>query len=109
MADDVPRNLSSLGTLCVKGRFGTGFVHSSDRITTPMIKRDGAWREATWDEALDAAADGLARNRGHFGASASAKATNEDGYMIQKLAPLVMGTNNVDPCTRPRHWPTAEP
>jgi formate dehydrogenase alpha subunit len=108
MADDAPANGSSLGTLCVKGRFGTGFIHSSDRITTPLIKRDGAWREATWDEALDAAADGLARNRGHFGAFASAKATNEDGYMIQKLARVVMGTNNVDHCTRLCHSPTVE-
>jgi formate dehydrogenase alpha subunit len=108
MADDVPRNHSSLGTLCVKGRFGTGFVHSSDRITAPMIKRDGKWREVTWDEALDAAADGLARNRGRFGAFASAKATNEDGYLIQKLARVVMGTNNVDHCTRLCHAPTVE-
>ncbi len=108
MADDAPRNGSSLGTLCVKGRFGTGFIHASDRITTPMIKRDGAWREASWDEALDAAANGLARNRGHFGAFASAKATNEDGYMIQKLARVVMDTNNVDHCTRLCHSPTVE-
>jgi predicted molibdopterin-dependent oxidoreductase YjgC len=76
MADDVPANDSSRGTLCVKGRFATGFVHSPDRITTPLIRRDGRWAEATWDEALDAAADGLARNRGHFGALASAKATS---------------------------------
>src|SRR3989441_411108 len=54
------------------------------------------------------AADGLARNRGRFGAFASAKATNEDGYMIQKLARVVMGTNNVDHCTRLCHSPTVE-
>jgi formate dehydrogenase alpha subunit len=108
MADDVPANRSSLGTLCVKGRFATGFVHSKDRITTPLIKRDGRWYEATWDEALDAAADGLARNRGHFGALASAKATNEDGFVIQKLTRVVMGTNNVDHCTRLCHSPSVE-
>jgi len=108
MADDVPKNHSSLGTLCVKGRFGTGFVHARDRITVPMIKHEGAWREVTWDEALDAAADGLARNRGCFGAFASAKATNEDGYIIQKLARVVMGTNNVDHCTRLCHSPSVE-
>ncbi|MGH7365386.1 MAG: molybdopterin-dependent oxidoreductase, partial [Candidatus Rokuibacteriota bacterium] len=108
MADDVPANASSRGTLCVKGRFATGFVHSRDRITTPLIKRDGAWREASWDEALDAAADGLARNRGHFGALASAKATNEDGYVIQKLTRVVMSTNNVDHCTRLCHSPSVE-
>ncbi len=108
MADDVPRNPSSLGTLCVKGRFGTGFVHSPDRITVPMIRRGGEWIQATWDEALDAAAEGLSRNRGRFGAFASAKATNEDGYLIQKLARVVMGTNNVDHCTRLCHSPTVE-
>ena len=108
MADDVPGNHSSLGTLCVKGRFGTGFVHAPDRVTVPMLKRDGAWHEVTWDEALDAAADGLARNHGRFGAFASAKATNEDGYIIQKLARVVMGTNNVDHCTRLCHSPTVE-
>ena len=108
MADDVPANSSSRGTLCVKGRFATGFVHSPDRITTPLIKRDGRWDEASWDEALDAAADGLARNRGHFGALASAKATNEDGFVIQKLTRVVMGTNNVDHCTRLCHSPSVE-
>ena len=108
MADDSPANLSSGGTLCVKGRFATGFVHSRDRITTPMVKRDGRWQAATWDEALDTAAEGFARNRGHFGALASAKATNEDGYVIQKLTRVVMGTNNVDHCTRLCHSPSVE-
>jgi formate dehydrogenase alpha subunit len=108
MADDAPANRSSAGMLCVKGRFGTGFVHARDRITTPLVKRDGRWHEATWDEALDAAADGFARNVGHFGTLASAKATNEDGYVIQKLARVVMGTNNVDHCTRLCHSPSVE-
>ena len=108
MTDDVPENHSSLGTLCVKGRFGTGFVHSPDRITVPMVKRDGTWREVSWDEALEAAADGLGRNRERFGALASAKATNEDGYIIQKLARVMMGTNNVDHCTRLCHSPSVE-
>jgi formate dehydrogenase alpha subunit len=108
MADDSPANLSSGGTLCVKGRFATGFVHSHDRITTPMVKRDGRWQAATWDEALDTAAEGFARNHGHFGSLASAKATNEDGYVIQKLTRVVMGTNNVDHCTRLCHSPSVE-
>jgi formate dehydrogenase alpha subunit len=108
MADDVPDNQSSLGMLCVKGRFGTGFVHARDRIVHPMVKRDGGWQRVSWDEALDAAADGLARNRGRFGALASAKATNEDGYLIQKLCRVVMGTNNVDHCTRLCHSPSVE-
>ena len=108
MADDVPENRSSGGTLCVKGRFGTGFVHSRDRITSPMVRRDGVWVETSWDEALEAAAEGLARHHGRFGAFASAKATNEDGYVIQKLARVVMGTNNVDHCTRLCHSPSVE-
>jgi len=108
MADDVPANISSRGMLCVKGRFGTGFVHSRDRITVPLVRRDGRWAEVDWDTALDAAADGLARHRGRFGALASAKATNEDGYLIQKFCRVVMATNDVDHCTRLCHSPSVE-
>jgi formate dehydrogenase alpha subunit len=108
MADDAPRNRSSLGMLCVKGRFATGFVHSKDRITRPMLRSDGRWRPVSWDEALDATAEGLARNRGRFGALASAKATNEDGYLVQKFCRVVMGTNDVDHCTRLCHSPSVE-
>jgi formate dehydrogenase alpha subunit len=108
MADDVPGNPSSQGMLCVKGRFGAGFVHARDRITRPLIKRHGRWVDATWDAALDAAADGLARHRGRFGALASAKATNEDGYVVQKFCRVVMGTNSVDHCTRLCHSPSVE-
>jgi formate dehydrogenase alpha subunit len=108
MADDVPANRSSLGMLCVKGRFATGFVHAADRITTPRIKRDGRWVDVGWDEALDAAAEGLARHRGAFGTLASAKATNEDGYLVQKFARVVMATNDIDHCTRLCHSPSVE-
>src|SRR5712691_3153268 len=108
MADDVPANKSSLGMLCVKGRFATGFVHARDRITTPRIRREGRWVEVGWDEALEAAAEGLARHRGAFGALASAKATNEDGYLVQKFARVVMGTNDIDHCTRLCHSPSVE-
>jgi formate dehydrogenase alpha subunit len=108
MADDIPANGSSLGMLCVKGRFGTGFVHSRDRITSPLVKRDGRWVAVGWDEALEAAAEGLARNRGRFGALASAKATNEDGYLVQKFCRAVMATNDVDHCTRLCHSPSVE-
>jgi formate dehydrogenase alpha subunit len=108
MVDDMPSNASSLGTLCVKGRFGTGFLHARDRVTHPMVRRDGRWVRVSWDEALETAADGLARHRGRFGALASAKATNEDGYVIQKLCRVVMGTNDVDHCTRLCHSPSVE-
>jgi len=108
MADDVPANPSSLGMLCVKGRFGTGFVHSRDRVTQPLVRRDGRLVPVGWDEALEAAAEGLARHRGAFGALASAKATNEDGYVVQKFCRVVMGTNDVDHCTRLCHSPSVE-
>jgi formate dehydrogenase alpha subunit len=108
MADDVPANRSSLGMLCVKGRFGTGFVHSQDRITTPLVRRDGRWVAVGWEEALEAAAEGLARHRGRFGALASAKATNEDGYVVQKFCRVVMATNDVDHCTRLCHSPSVD-
>src|SRR5262245_26664709 len=108
MADDVPANRSSEGMLCVKGRFATGFVHARDRITRPMVRRDGRWQEVTWDEALDTAAAGFARHYGRFGALASAKATNEDAYVIQKFVRAVMQTNNVDHCTRLCHSPSVE-
>ena len=108
MTDDVPANPSSLGMLCVKGRFGTGFVHSHDRVTQPLVRRDGRLVPVGWDEALEAAAEGLARHRGAFGALASAKATNEDGYVVQKFCRVVMGTNDVDHCTRLCHSPSVE-
>jgi len=108
MAGDAPRNASSEGMLCVKGRFGTGFVHAPDRVTTPLVRREGRWQTASWDEALATAAEGLARHRGRFGALASAKATNEDGFVIQKFVRAVMGTNNVDHCTRLCHSPSVE-
>ena len=63
---------------------------------------------ATWDEALDAVAAGLARNRGYFGSFASAKATNEDAFVQQKFVRVVMGTNNIDHCTRLCHSPSVE-
>ena len=108
MADDVPSNLSSQGMLCVKGRFGAGFVHARDRVTRPLLRHGGRWHEVGWEEALETAAAGLARQRGRFGALASAKATNEDGYVIQKFCRAVMGTNNVDHCTRLCHSPSVE-
>ena len=124
---DAPENRSSVGMLCVKGRFGYTFVHHSDRLTTPLIrvgsKRSGEtplnpplprgdlgrFREATWDEALDYVADRLAEYRGDaFATLCSAKATNEDGYIQQKFARLVMQSNNIDHCTRLCHAPSVE-
>jgi formate dehydrogenase major subunit len=94
-------NPVSKGRLCVKGRFGNDFVHSPERLTKPLIKRDGKFVEADWDEALDLVADKLAKHRGNeFAAIASAKCTNEDNYLLQKFTRAVMKTNNIDHCAR---------
>jgi len=105
-SDDAPQNESSQGMLCVKGRFGFEYVNHPDRLTKPLIKREGRFEEATWDAALDLVADKFAQFRSQFGALASAKATNEDGYVIQKFVRSVMDSNNVDHCTRLCHSPS---
>lgn len=89
------------GNLCVKGRYGFNFVNHPDRLTTPLIKRDGEFVEATWDEALELVASKLGEHKGDkFAALASAKCTNEENYLIQKFTRAVMGTNTVDHCAR---------
>ena len=95
-------NPANRGRLCVKGRFGIPeFVNHQDRLTAPLIKKDGAFVEATWDEALDLIESKLSKYRGEqFAAIASAKCTNEENYLIQKFTRAVMGTNNVDHCAR---------
>jgi formate dehydrogenase alpha subunit len=105
---DEPSNLSSTGMLCVKGRFGTTFVTEPDRIKQPLVRKNGVLVPVSWDEALDTVAEGFANNRGSFAAFASAKATNEDGYVVQKFVRRVMGTNNIDHCTRLCHSPSVE-
>jgi len=95
------------GNLCVKGRFGYGFVNSPERLTTPLIRRNGAFEEVSWDEALDYVAEKLSRYRGgDVAVLSSAKCTNEDNYVVQKFARVVLGTNNVDHCARLCHAPT---
>ncbi len=110
------------GRLCVKGRFGFDYIHHPHRLTAPLIRREGApkglnvdpanpmthFREATWEEALDAAAGGLAQLRADHGGRAvagfgSAKCSNEEAYLFQKLIRQGFGHNNVDHCTRLCH------
>jgi formate dehydrogenase major subunit len=112
------------GRLCVKGRFGFDYAASPERLTVPLVRRDGvakepsfdrvpadwrdAFREVDWDEALDRAAGGLARIRDTVGPQAlagfgSAKGSNEEAYLFQKLVRTGFGTNNVDHCTRLCH------
>ncbi len=110
--------------LCVKGRFGFDYAMSKERLTKPLIRREDApkradidmrfmavsdiFREATWEEALDAAARGLTRIRDDKGGAAiagfgSAKGSNEEAYLFQKFIRQGFGTNNVDHCTRLCH------
>jgi predicted molibdopterin-dependent oxidoreductase YjgC len=93
------------GSLCVKGRFGFGFVHHPDRLTRPMIKENGRFRETTWNEVWDFVARRLEGIRSSHGPDSimgfsSARCTNEDNYLFQKFMRAVVGTNNVDHCAR---------
>jgi len=95
------------GSLCVKGRFGYDFVGHPDRLTSPLIKRNGKFVEVSWDEALDFVAGRLSRYRGNeFAAISSAKCTNEENYLVQKFARAVMGSNHIDHCARLCHAPS---
>ncbi len=93
------------GDLCVKGRFGYGFVNSPDRLITPLIRKDGELVPASWNEAIAAVAAGLKRTKQEYGADAigflsSSKCTNEENYLMQKFARAGVGTNNIDNCAR---------
>jgi len=96
------------GILCVKGRFGIAeFVHHPERLTTPLVRRNGNFEEVTWDEALDLVASKLANyKKDEVAVISSAKCTNEDNYVIQKFSRVVLGTNSVDHCARLCHAPT---
>src|SRR3990170_3042125 len=102
----------SRGHLCVKGRYAFDFVHAPDRVTAPMVREGALWREVTWDEAIAFTADRLrailnAHGPGAVGVLGSARATNEENYLAQKFARVVLGTNNVDSCARVCHAPSA--
>lgn len=93
------------GSLCVKGRFGYHFVHDPERLKTPLIRENGTFREATWEEALTVVAEKLNRIKKADGPDAiavlaSARITNEENYVAQKFTRAVIGTNNVDHCAR---------
>ena len=108
MLDD-PDNKSSVGMLCVKGRFGYTFVNHGDRLKTPLLRKNGKLEPVSWDEALNHISNKLANYRdGTFATLCSAKATNEDGYIQQKFARLVMQSNHIDHCTRLCHSPSVE-
>ena len=117
---DAPFDIApNYGRLCSKGRFGVDFVHHPSRLTHPLIRKDlgskprqpvslDGFRQATWDEALELAADKFSEIVQEYGGDAigtfcSAKATNEDNYVFQKFVRAVLGTNNVDHCARLCH------
>jgi predicted molibdopterin-dependent oxidoreductase YjgC len=98
------------GQLCVKGRFGYHFINHPERLTTPLIKRDGSFVEASWDEALTLVASKIKEAQSKYGPEAlaglaSAKVTNEENYLFQKLI-RSLGTNSVDHCARLCHAAT---
>ena len=107
--DDAP---VSRGHLCVKGRYGFDFVSAPDRITQPMIRKGDKWQQVTWDDAISFTAESLRRIFETHGPDSiavlgSARGTNEENYLAQKFARVVIGTNNVDCCARVCHTPTA--
>jgi formate dehydrogenase major subunit len=100
-----PTMAPNYGHLCVKGRFGFDFINHPDRLTTPLIKEGGQFREATWDEALDLVAKRFMAIKDQYGSDAlagltSARATNEENYLMQKLVRAGFKTNNIDHCAR---------
>jgi len=93
------------GRLCVKGRFGYEFITSEERLKTPLIRENGGFREASWDEALDLVADRFKEIIQRHGPEAiagvsCARSINEDSYQMQKLFRAVIGTNSIDHCAR---------
>jgi len=90
---------------CVKGKFGWGHINSEDRLTTPLIREHGKFRQASWEEAIGLVARRLLEIKAKDGADSlafisSSKCTNEESYLLQKLARALIGTNNVDNCSR---------
>ncbi len=99
---DLPPNN---GSLCVKGRFGFDFVASEERLTTPLVRKEGQLTPVPWEEALDLVAKQFSRIReesgpDRMGVLTSARITNEDNYVIQKFTRAVLKTNNIDHCAR---------
>ena len=99
------------GNTCVKGRFGMDFIHSDKRLTKPLIKENGIFREAGWDEALNMTAERFSAVKHKSGCDSlaglsSARTTNEENYIMQKFVRAAFGTNNIDHCARLCHAST---
>jgi formate dehydrogenase major subunit len=108
-AEDGPANR---GHTCLKGRFAHQFTRARDRLTAPLIRESGAFRIGSWDEALDRVAGEFTRIKAEHGADAiaglaSSRGTNEDCYAMQRVFRAVIGTHNIDNCSRVCHSPTS--
>jgi formate dehydrogenase major subunit len=108
-ADDGPANR---GHACVKGRFAHQFTRARDRLTAPLVRESGAFRIASWDEALTRMAEELLRIKAEHGPDAiaglaSSRGTNEDCYAMQRVFRAAIGTHNIDNCSRVCHSPTS--
>jgi predicted molibdopterin-dependent oxidoreductase YjgC len=95
----------SQGRLCIKGWNASAFVEHGERLASPLVRRGGQLEPASWDEALELVTGRLSAIRAECGPDAlgflaSAKCTNEENYLLQKLARVAIGTNNVDHCAR---------
>ncbi|KNF07278.1 formate dehydrogenase H [Gottschalkia purinilytica] len=102
---------SNNGLLCVKGKFGYPFINHPDRLKTPLIKKNGKFEEASWEEALNLIVSKIKETKEKYGANAlggftSARCTNEENYLFQKLFRAAIGTNNIDHCARLCHAST---
>ncbi len=105
VTSDLRHGAPNFGSLCVKGRFAYDFVHHSDRLTKPLVRENGEFREVEWDEALFLVARRLGEIKELHGPGAlailtSARCTNEENYLLQKFTRGVLGTNNIDHCAR---------
>lgn len=93
------------GRLCIKGWNAHAFIHHPERLTQPLVRRNGELTPTSWEETLALAAERFGAIKARTGPDslavlASAKATNEDNYLIQKFTRAVLGTNNLDHCAR---------
>lgn len=113
VAIDTPKETEvNAGHTCIKGRYAFGFYDHPDRLRSPLIKRSGKFEEASWDEAYDYIKNKLEKIKKENGPDAiagisSARCTNEENYVFQKMIRAVVGTNNIDCCARICHSPTA--
>ena len=113
VAIDTPKETEvNAGHTCIKGRYAFGFYDHPDRLRSPLIKRSGKFEKATWDEAYDYIKNKLEKIKKENGPDAiagisSARCTNEENYVFQKMIRAVVGTNNIDCCARICHSPTA--